>query len=211
VRVGRLRLLVAAVLTLLLVLVPRGQTAEVNLAIAEWFEALSLPIPNRWNLVLCHGFTCHTRTAIALSESDRVKLAGMVRGATPDAERRGVARAVAWFDRRVGREAGTSHAKAYAGGLAGDASQFDCIDRAANTTSLLLVLEQWGLLQHHRVDMPTSRRFIPLAEGPHTTAVLRERVAGMKWAVDPWTHNSGELPDVMSLDRWLSLSTRTRT
>jgi len=205
-----LRLLAAAALALAFVPAERGQASD-NVALTAWFENLSLPIPNHSSLVLCHGFTCHTRTPIALSQADRNTLANMVRGTTADAERRGIARAVAWFDKRVGRQSGTSRARAYAGGLAGDTSQFDCIDRAANTTSLLLVLEQTGMLKHHRVDSPESRKFVPLAEGPHTTAVLRERTAGTKWVVDPWPHNSGELPDVMPLDKWLTISTRTRT
>jgi hypothetical protein len=204
------RLLLAAILVLPFLPVERA-TAQSNVALNAWFDALSLSVPSGWSLVLCHGFTCHTRTPIALGPGDRAALAGMVKGATPDAERKGIARAMAWFDKRVGKQAGTSGAKAYAGGLAGDASQFDCIDRAANTTSLLLVMEQGGLLKHHRVDPPESRKFVPLLEGPHTTAVLRERVAGSKWVVDPWPKNSGELPDVMPLEKWHSISTRTRT
>ena len=182
--------------------------SESDAEVADWLGTLSLSPPTRWNIVVCHGFSCHTRTQVGLSDADRVTVANMVRGANPEAERRGVARAVAWFDRRVGRQTGTTTAKAYAKGLAGDRTQFDCIDRAANTTSLFLVMAQWGVLKHHQVDVPVSRKFVPILDGPHSTAVLRERASGRKWAVDPWTHNYGELPDVMPLDRWLSLTVR---
>ncbi len=182
------------------------RAAEANLAVAVWFEGLSLPVPNRLNVIVCHGFGCLHRTQVALNEVDRVTLANMVRGATPEAERRGVARAVAWFDKRVGRQTGTSRAKAYARGLSGDSTQFDCVDRTTNTTSLLVVLEQGGLLHHHRVDQPTSRSIVPMLTGPHSTAVLTEKAKGAKWAIDPWPHNSGELPDVMPLERWVAKS-----
>ena len=50
-----------------------------------------------------------------------------------------------------------------------------------------------GLLRHHVIDVPESRGFI-IGGLPHTTAVVRERKSGQKWAVDGWTHDNGELP-----------------
>jgi hypothetical protein len=32
--------------------------------------------------------------------------------------------------------------------------------------------------------------------------VLREIRSGQKWAIDNWTHNHGEQPDVMPLEQW---------
>ena len=175
---------------------------------SSWYSGLSLQVPTGFSLIICHGFNCHTRTPVALGAGDRATLANMVRGATPEAERKGIARAVAWFDKRVGKQTGTTRAKAYARGLAGDTSQYDCVDRATNTTSLFVVLEQWGLLKHHEVDTPESRRFVPIIEGPHSTAVLAERKSRKRWAIDSWTHNYGELPDVMPIEIWLAKSDR---
>jgi hypothetical protein len=185
----------------LLFMVSLSEAAEDDLAIAEWFESYSLSIPNRWNIILCHGFSCAFRTQVALNEIDRAKLARMVTAATPEGERRGLARAVAWFDRRVGGAAGTTRAKARAAGAAGDPSQFDCIDRTLNTMSLVTVLQQWGMLHHHRLVGPASRHIV----APHTSAVVAERNGGKKWVIDPWTHNFGELPDVMPLQTWVDL------
>ncbi|MEA3025554.1 MAG: hypothetical protein QOF91_839 [Alphaproteobacteria bacterium] len=174
---------------------------ETDLAIAEWFETYSLSIPNHWTIVVCHGFSCAFRTQVALNEIDRARLARMVTAATPEGERRGLARAVAWFDRRAGGAAGTIHAKGRAAGAAGDPSQFDCIDRTLNTMSLVTVLQQWGMLHHHRLAGPASRHIV----APHTSAVVAERIGGRKWVIDPWTHNFGELPDVMPLQTWVDL------
>ena len=141
---------------------------------------------------------------VALAASDRATLARLVRGASPAAERRGIARAVAWFDRRVGPQAGTTGARAKASGLAGDPSQFDCFDRTINTTSLLLLMAQLGVLKHHEVADPRSRVFMPMVGSPHSTAVVTERASGRRWAIDPWPKGYGELPDVQPLEQWLA-------
>jgi hypothetical protein len=178
-----------------------ASASDIDLAIVEWFEAHSLPVPSRWNMVLCHGFDCAFRTQVALSEVDRAKLGTMMRAATPEAERRGLAQALAWFDRRFAPAMGTAKAKARAANLAGHASQFDCIDRTSNTMSLIRVLDQLGMLRHHRLVAPATRHFLT----PHTSAVMIERKGNRKWVVDPWTHNSGERPDVMPLEVWVGL------
>ena len=106
---------------------------------------------------------------------------------------------MAWFEKRVAAEAGTANAKARAGlGHAGDPSQFDCLDKTSNTIGVLLIVADMGLLRHHVIDVPESRGGL-IGGLPHTTAVVRERSSGQKWAVDGWTHNNGELPDVMPL------------
>ena len=69
-----------------------------------------------------------------------------------------------------------------------------------NTIGLLLVIAEMGLLRYHEIDVPESRGGI--ASLPHTTAVVRERENGQKWAVDAWTHNNGEYPDILKLEMW---------
>jgi len=83
--------------------------------------------------------------------------------------------------------------------VGGDPSQFDCVDTTANTTSLLVLLDRLGLLRHHEVSTPISRL---LAGGPHFTATIRDKKSGQRWTVDPWTHDSGQLPDVWPIERW---------
>ena len=111
-------------------------------------------------IFVCHGFGCKYRVELDLTPSDRAKLAQLLTAgkSTAEAERRAVAAAGAWFDRRVGPLAGTVNHVARAGmKYMYDAQQFDCIDSSRNTTSLLLVLDQLNLLRHHDVDVPESR------------------------------------------------------
>jgi hypothetical protein len=173
--------------------------------IAAVYAELSLPIPTTSAIVICHGFGCQYRTEVVLSNADRSRLASLLApgAASPEAERRALADAIAWFDRRVGPAAGTTHRVALARSQSGDPGEMDCIDLSSNNTGLFLVLDQLGLLHHHRVDHPSSRGFLVDGRLPHTTAVLSEIRGGRKWAIDNWTHKYGEMPDVRPLEQWL--------
>lgn len=185
-----------------------GAAVELDFGIVKTLEQLSLPVPDPANPIVCHGFGCAYRTPILLRNVDHAKIRQLfatVATKTAEGERKAVAAAMAWFEKRVAAEAGTAKAKARAGlGLAGDPSQFDCLDKTSNTIGLLSVIEQMGLLRHHVIDAPESRG--GLGSLPHTTAVVRERRSGQKWVVDGWTHNNGELPDVMPLETWRAQS-----
>lgn len=169
-------------------------------SISEAYTSVSLPLPSTKMVVVCHGFGCTYRTAIGLSGGDRAKLAELLAtGRTSaDAERHAVATGTAWFDRRVGPAAGTTHRIARAGALTQhDAGQMDCIDTSRNNTSLLLLLDQLHLFHHHEVGGPEARGFFLDGRGPHATAVLLDVHTGRKWAIDNWTHKYGNKPDVM--------------
>ena len=186
----------------LLASLAQAHAVELDFGIASVLERLSLPVPNPARPVVCHGFGCAYQTPIQFRAGDLAQIKRFLAGAEDAVdERRGLAAAVAWFERRVAAEAGTANAKARAGlGHAGDPSQFDCLDKTSNTIGLLLVVAQMGLLRFHVIDTPESRG--GLGGLPHTSAVVRERGNGQKWVIDGWTHNNGEYPDIMTLERW---------
>lgn len=178
--------------------------AELEPNVTSFLQNLSLPVPNTRSVIFCHGFNCVFRTQIGLGPGDHARMSQMMatgRG-SPEAERKAIARTEVWFEKRVAPQTGTAKAKARSGGMTigGDPTQFDCIDATANTTSLLIVLDQLGLLKHHRIDSPISRLFT--GGGPHFTAVIKDKRSGQGWTVDPWTHDHGELPDVWTVERW---------
>jgi hypothetical protein len=171
----------------------------------EIYSEMSLRMPTTSLIVACHGFSCRNQAQIILSSSDRARLATLLAAgkSSPAAERRAVAGAVQWFDRRIGPVAGTTKRIARAGvGVSGDPGQMDCIDVSTNNTSLLLVLAQLRLLVHHRPELPVSRGFLLDGRFPHMTAVLSEIKTGQRWSFDNWTRNYGELPDVTTLEEW---------
>jgi len=174
-------------------------------AVVRMLESLSLPVPNPPKVLVCHGFGCNYRTPIGFGAADRARLQGlMVRGrSSPAAERRGIGAAYAWFERRVGPEAGTARAIARTTpGYMRDRSQFDCFDKTHNATELLALLAHFGLLRHHVIDVPQSRGLLIDLRQHHTTAVIREKVSGKRWSVDGWTRNNGEVPDIFPMEEW---------
>lgn len=151
-------------------------------------------------VVMCHGFNCHYRDEVVLSDDDIAAITKLMRPgrASPEAERAAVGQVMAWFDRRVGPQIGSAGHVAQAGfSYSGERGQFDCIDTTHNTTLMLRQLQAMGLLLHHRVGQPVSR------VKPHTTAVLRDRTTGVQWTVDGWTRGYGEVPDIMPVAIWM--------
>lgn len=180
---------------------------ELGAEAGDTYTALSLMPRSASSVIVCHGFGCRDRTEIALSATDRSRLTQILGGghSSPAAERRAIASAIAWFDRRVGPEAGTVHHMARAGhDQMGDADhQFDCIDASSNTTTLLHVLDELHLLKFHRVEEIVARgAFIDL-RWPHATAVVSDLKTQKEWAINSWTHAYGEKPDVKPLQVWL--------
>jgi hypothetical protein len=170
--------------------------------IAGQFTAASLPNPTLNRVVICHGFACKFRTVIAFGPKDHAELRKIMANVkSPEAERAAIARAVAWYERRIAPEAGTAGAKARST-ASGDPSQIDCVESSLNTTSVLLMLQGLGMLRYHRVEPYASRMLLDFAHFVHSTAVLSDLKADQKWAVDTWVRNSGELPDVRPLPDW---------
>jgi hypothetical protein len=201
-----LRVPIAIAACLLPLSVAVAASADISEVVAATYANYSVLAPTPSLVVVCHGFGCKYRAEVGLSGADRARLARMLAAgrASAAAERRAIAAAGAWFDRRIAPVAGTRHHVARAGvSFMFDKEQFDCIDASRNTTSLLLVLEELKLLRHHIVDVPVARGF--LFDGsttPHVTAVLTEKKTGKKWAVDSWTRGYGQAPEIMPLEVW---------
>jgi hypothetical protein len=199
----------ALICAVLLVAAPAGAlpagAAPLEPAVARMLESLSLPVPDPPKVLVCHGFGCNYRTPIGLGAGDRARLQALMGGggASPAAERKGIGAAYAWFEKRVGPEAGTSNAVARTTpGYMRDRGQFDCFDKTHNATELLALLAHFGLLRHHVIDVPQSRGLLIDLRQHHTTAVIREKVSGKRWSVDGWTHRNGEIPDIFPMEEW---------
>src|SRR5215467_10448387 len=174
-------------------------------AVMAMFGEWSLASPSPSRVVICHGFGCAFRTEIGLAGGDHAQMTAIMASgsASADAERAAIGRTESWFERRIAPITGTAKRVARAGALIGgsrDPAQFDCIDTTVNTNSLLLVLDQLKLLRHHTIAAPVSRFLF--TEGPHNTAVIKDRKTNELWTVDPWTHKGSEVPDIWPLAKW---------
>jgi len=173
---------------------------------AAAYGSLSMSAPSRDRLTVCHGFGCQYRVELGFTSADHTTLRRLMASGSGSAanERKAVAAVGAWFDKRVAPLAGTKGHVARANrDYMFDSGQFDCIDTSRNITSLLLVLDELGLLRHHTVAEPEARGHIIDFEAPHATAVLVEKGSGVKWSVDAWTRAYGQPPEIMSLKRWM--------
>jgi hypothetical protein len=178
---------------------------ELSAPVEALYTSVSIFPPSAKAMTVCYGFVCRRREILDFTPRDRSALTQILAAgrSSAAAERAAVQKAVIWFDRRMGPIIGTDKRVAHADIRKLDASHnFDCWDTTRNTTSLLLVLEQWGLLKYHVVGDPHYRGN-PLAwQGPHNTAVLVERAKKVEWAVDMWPRGYAQAPDVMTVEKW---------
>lgn len=156
-------------------------------------------------MTVCYGFVCRRRETLNFTAADRRALAHILATgrSSAAAERAAVQKVVIWFDRRVGPVIGTDKRIARADFRArDDQHNFDCWDTTRNTTSLLLVLQDWKLLKFHTVGDPRYRGNVIALQTPHNTAVLVERTGGAEWVVDMWPRGYAQKPDVMPVATW---------
>lgn len=183
-----------------------GLAMELTPPQADLYSSVSINPPSRSEMTVCYGFVCRRRMTLVFSDADRRMLAQILSGgrANAAAERAALQKAVIWFDRRVGPIIGTTKRVAKADIRAGsDATNFDCFDTTRDTTSLLLVLQEWGLLKFHTVGNPRYRGNPFALQTPHNTAVVVDKATGTEWVVDLWPKKYAEAPDVMPVERWL--------
>lgn len=178
---------------------------ELSPPMAALYTSVSIFPPSAKAMTVCYGFVCRRREMLDFTPRDRSALTQIMAAgrSSAAAERAAVQKAVIWFDRRMGPIIGTDKRVAHADIRKLDASHnFDCWDTTRNTTSLLLMLEQWGLLKYHVVGDPHYRGNALVWQGPHNTAALVERATKTEWAVDMWPRGYAQAPDVMTVEKW---------
>jgi hypothetical protein len=179
---------------------------ELSTQVAALYTTVSIFPPSAKSMTVCYGFVCRRREMLDFTAADRRALSQLFAAghASAAAERAAVQKAVIWFDRRMGPVIGTNKRVAKADIRAlDDKHNYDCWDTTRNTTSLLLVLQQWGLLKYHVVGDPHYRGNALVLQTPHNTAVLVERATRAEWVVDMWPRGYLQPPDVMTVEKWV--------
>jgi hypothetical protein len=207
-RVADFRILMAAGVIALtgLFSMSHARAIEMSREVSDLYTSVSIYPPSAGSMTICYGFVCRRRHAFDFTPADRgalTKLLAAGKGSAA-AERAAVQKAVVWWDRRVGPVLGTDKRIANADfRYFDDKHNFDCWDTTRNVTSLLLIIQDWGLLKHHTVGNPRYRGNALVLQTPHNTAVLLDRATGTEWAVDMWTRGYAQLPDVKPADQWV--------
>jgi hypothetical protein len=171
----------------------------------SWFQERDYVAPAGTQIIACHGYGCVRRKAISVDGTWISRASALLRAGSgsPEAERQALAQVVGTY---------TAYVSASLGGrpdipgsppqMSNVHGQMDCLDETANTLSLLLVLQDQGLLTYHRVDQPESRGFFFDGRYPHFTAIIAEKRTGREWAVDPWRRAPGQRPEILPLVQW---------
>jgi hypothetical protein len=198
-------------IAMLLALLPMAGTPVFALELSPAQDALyttvSIYPPSASAMTVCYGFVCRRREILNFTAADRSAVTRILAAghASAAAERAAVQKAVIWFDRRIGPVIGTDKRVAKADFRYFDAKHnFDCWDTTRNTTSLLLVLQEWGLLKYHVVGNPHYRGNPLVLQTPHNTAVLLEKATKVEWVVDLWPRGYAQAPDVMTVEKWVT-------
>jgi len=182
-----------------------ARAVELSAPVAALYTTVSIFPPSAKSMTVCYGFVCRRREVLDFTPGDRNALTQILAAgrASAAAERAAVQKAVVWFDRRMGPVIGTNKRVANADVRAlDDKHNYDCWDTTRNVTSLLLVMQQWGLFKFHVVGDPHYRGNPLAMQLPHNTAVLLDRASKVEWVVDMWPRGYGQPPDVMTLAQW---------
>lgn len=202
----RIRLQLAGLAALALSVAQPAGAIELSPPVAALYTTVSIYPPSATAMTVCYGFVCRRREILDFTPADRKALTQILSAgkASAAAERAAVQKAVVWFDLRMGPVIGTNKRVAKADfRYFDDKHNYDCWDTTRNTTSLLLVLQEWGLFRYHTVGDPHYRGNALVLQTPHNTAVLVERATRVEWVVDMWPRGYLELPDVMPVEKWV--------
>jgi hypothetical protein len=195
-------LLIPAVLSLLLMTSPGAAASR---PAQSWFSQQGYVTPAGHRIIACHGYGCSRRLALSVDGAwfGRARAALKAGQGSPEAERRALGDVIRTYTAYLAASfGGKPDDPGSPAGMSGVNGQMDCLDETANTTSLLLVLQDEGLLAHHVVEHPESRGFFFDGRYPHFTAVIAEKRTGSAWAVDPWAKAPGQRPEILPLDQW---------
>lgn len=152
---------------------------------------------------VCHAHGCQEQKLFTFTRDDISDLSVLMDYArtseTAREERRAIAYAIAWMERRVGPSTGTANDRPGLGFL-NSSGQLDCVDEATNATSYLLVLQNNGLLRHHKVIRPFSKA--SFFKWPHFAAMIHERASKQIYAVDSGVGPNGANPSIILASKW---------
>lgn len=175
-----------------------GKLTWLAAVLAGGFAVAEQPPPA---FTVCIDYGCDFVRKVLLGPADWRRVEDLFAGdAGPAAERAAVARAVGILEDMVGSRAGTAGDAPGNSALFGTKGQLDCVAESMNTDTYLQLLDQQGLLTHHR---PAGRRvrhrwFFDT----HWTAVLEEHGSGRLFAIDSWPGANGDPAAVVALDSW---------
>jgi hypothetical protein len=177
--------------------------------IEDHYQTFATRLPANNKVFVCSAYGCQKQSEFRFTSADLTKMRSLMavpkKGGSAAEERRNIARALAWMEKRVGDAVGTSADRPGDDVLGnGDPTQMDCVDVATNLTSYLLVLERNHLLQHHSVGTVYVKEDWRrgLSGWTHYAAIIVESQSKQRYAVDGWLLASGAEPEIVEVEKW---------
>jgi len=151
---------------------------------------------------ICFDYGCASRATVRSSPAELAQVWSQFAAAdSPLAERRAIARAMAWLYFYAGLQSPIWRDR---GGNFDDddtrPGRMDCIDHSTNTTAYLSLMERRGWLRFHGVGDRVQRGWMFSA---HWGARIVERATKHEWVVDTWFLDPGQPATIYPLKAWL--------
>ena len=163
-------------------------------------DLITDPVPSRFTI--CYHGSCEDIAEVHLGVEQWQSIRSLFSdNHNPQQERENIRRAIAKMESMVGDITGTHADKAKTLDRLGEQGQLDCIDESTNTTFYLTMMMNDGMIRWHTIEDRETRGYF-LFGWPHTTAVIRDRQDGQKYAVDSWFLDNGKPPYILPLDKW---------
>lgn len=158
--------------------------------------------PTREALTYCTEHGCQSREILKLADAEWARISDGFTSDNPDSnrERHHLAQAIAYYEILGGRATGTTGDAARTS--FNNVNQLDCIDETINSMSLIMVLEDAGLLRHHSLGKPVGRG--TWRDWPHFGVTIEDTASGEIFVVDSWLRKNGEPPYILPLSQWKS-------
>ena len=159
---------------------------------------------------ICYDFGCKHQAEIVLSDQEWSSIEALLNADKAEDERQQLKLAVARMEYLSGLYSPTYRDVGMNLPVTADNTksdlfpgQLDCIDESINTTRYLELFEQAGLLKFHRVAERAYRRSF---FDQHWAAQLQDLTTSRRYVIDSWFEDNGELPVLVSSERWMDLS-----
>ncbi len=152
---------------------------------------------------VCESSGCRKISRLAYSEEEWQSIVNIFEPAptTSAEERARLIIAIGAMETIIGSKNGTSADNMKNDRRVVTGPQLDCIAEAANTTVALILLDQEGLIKHHRIGYPQHRGFFQ-GRLPHNTASIFDNQTGAHYALDSWFYAGGEPPICVPVSVW---------
>jgi len=158
----------------------KSKQPDVDLTgISNMFEDYNVILPNGNRIRICSAYNCTHKQVYRLSPALLIRARKEISGAkTAQEEREGLARALQVVEQGIGPDTGTDSDQQGGPVLGtGNTGQLNHVDEALNTTSILLVIYRYNLINFHDLERP---QFVEGTQYP----IIRDRETGNRFGID---------------------------